>query len=475
MLKSKKNEPPLPVNWVKVPLGEIISMEYGKGLTKNKRDATGSVPVYGSNGLIGYHTVPLTKNKCLVIGRKGAIGAVHLSPVPCWPIDTTYFIEVLDKLNLNFFYYFFSFINLKQLDKSTAIPGLNRNDVYSINISLPPFSEQHRIVAKIEELFSRLDAGIEELQRIKAQLKRYRQAVLKYAFEGKLTKEWREKRSSKLESAMSLRDKIMKLRAKKRGRRQQSYSESNCDELPSLPNSWTWVRLGEIVDIVSGKTPKGINQYGEKGDVPFYKVGDMNIRGNETYMKKSRIMLGTKDIAKLRLRIQDAGTIIFPKRGGAIKTNKKRILSTPSCYGLNIMGIFPYIISTKLLFLWLSTLELNRFSDGSNVPQINHDDIALLNFPLAPLEEQIQIVSEIERLCSNFDAIGNAVNICLYKSNQLRQSILKKAIEGKLVSQNPKDEPAENLLERIKKEKENHGKEKKTRNGRKFKRKKRSK
>jgi type I restriction enzyme S subunit len=153
------NEDALPAGWVRTRLGEITAFEYGKGLREDKRDQKGKVPVYGSNGIVGYHSFPLIEKPSIIIGRKGAAGYVHLSMVPCWPIDTTYYIIPPDELNLVFLYYLLSTLNLNSLDKSTAIPGLNRNDAYALKIPLPPLLEQRRIVTKIEELFTKLDAG----------------------------------------------------------------------------------------------------------------------------------------------------------------------------------------------------------------------------------------------------------------------------------------------------------------------------
>ena len=91
----------LPQGWEWTSLGEIITLEYGKGLREDKRDPKGKVPVYGSNGIVGYHSTPLIKNPCVILGRKGSVGSVHFSEVPSWPIDTTYFVEQSDGLDLH--------------------------------------------------------------------------------------------------------------------------------------------------------------------------------------------------------------------------------------------------------------------------------------------------------------------------------------------------------------------------------------
>jgi restriction endonuclease S subunit len=182
----------LPVGWVNTRIGELYQFEYGKGLTKQFRSGIGDYPVYGSNGVVGTHNEFLIEGPALIIGRKGAAGAVSYSALNCWPIDTTYFVRENQNLCLKFSYYLLQSLNLMKHEKSTAIPGLNRNDAYDEPVPLPPLPEQHRIVAKIEELFSELDKGIESLKTAREQLKVYRQTLLKHAFEGKLTAKWRE-------------------------------------------------------------------------------------------------------------------------------------------------------------------------------------------------------------------------------------------------------------------------------------------
>ena len=98
----KETQDNLPIGWAKVKIGEIVSFEYGKGLRSDIRDKFGSIPVFGSNGVVGFHSEPLINNDCLIIGRKGAVGTIHLSSGPCWPIDTTYYIIPPDGIELSF-------------------------------------------------------------------------------------------------------------------------------------------------------------------------------------------------------------------------------------------------------------------------------------------------------------------------------------------------------------------------------------
>jgi type I restriction enzyme S subunit len=293
---------------------------------------------------------------------------------------------------------------------------------------------------------------------VQVSLKRYRSAVLKAACEGRLVPteaELARKESRSYEPADKLLERILtERRAKWNGRgKYETPSAPDTGKLPELPEGWCWATVEQVADVQSGNTPSGIeNLVSADGDIPWFKVGSMNMPGNEHHLALSDARLTAKSAAKLSLRIIPKGAFVFPKRGGAIATNKKRILAQDSCCDLNMMAIIPASTVAGYLWWWLVSLDLGRLSDGSNVPQINHKDIDPLPFPLPPLAEQQRIVAEVERRLSVVDELAAMVAANLKRADRLRQAILKRAFEGKLVPQDPKEEPAEKLLERISKE-----------------------
>ena len=112
------------------------------------------------------------------------------------------------------------------------------------------------------------------------------------------------------------------------------------DQEVQLPKEWKWMKLGEACEIVSGNTPKGLELISNKGEYQFYKVSDMNLVGNEIRMNVSNLKLTLEEIKKLKVKVYPKGTVIFPKRGGAILTNKKRVLSQDASFDLNCDGNF---------------------------------------------------------------------------------------------------------------------------------------
>jgi len=139
------------MRWPVKKLGEVLSFEYGSGLPEKNR-ISGNIPVFGSNGKIGVHNKKLVEGPGIIIGRKGSIGEIIWSDRDFWPIDTTYFAKLNNNENLKFIYYLLSTLNLKRLNKASGVPGLNRNDVYSLSVSLPAISYQKKIVERLDAI-----------------------------------------------------------------------------------------------------------------------------------------------------------------------------------------------------------------------------------------------------------------------------------------------------------------------------------
>jgi type I restriction enzyme S subunit len=226
-------------------------------------------------------------------------------------------------------------------------------------------------------------------------------------------------------------------------------------DLPDLPEGWCWATVGQLAPVASGQTPSGIADcLKDNGGIPWFRVGDMNTIGNEVVMRHASNWIDAVDATRLGLHVRPEGTIVFPKRGGAIATNKKRRLCCPSAYDLNTMGIMPVQFVGEYVWTWFQTIDLRSLSDGSNVPQINHGDIEPLPIPLPPLPEQARIVAVIEDAVSLTTSVERAVDADERRCSRLRQAILKWAFEGRLADQYPDDEPASALLARIKAERE---------------------
>jgi type I restriction enzyme S subunit len=406
-------------------LGDVCSFEYGKALKAANRKIGGNFPVLGSNGCVGYHDAYLVNGPGVVIGRKGAAGEISFVGKNFWPIDTTYFLKLNKDLSLLYFYFLLKSLRLNQFEKSTAIPGLNRNDAYEQIIPLPPLPEQRRIVAKIEELFSSLDKGIESLKTAQQQLKVYRQAVLKWAFEGKLT-------------------------------------NKNIVE-GELPGGWEYLKLRNITTEKDGLrrgpfgsaikkeffVPSGYKIY-EQGNA----INDDPYRGNYFIDEKKYLELVNFKAIPGDLIVSCSGVTLG--RISEIPNDAKPGIINQALLRIRLKH---NLISNKYFILYFRGASFQKKifdqSQGTAMPNlVGIKDFKEIELLIPPLPEQHAIVAEIESRLSVCDKIEESIEHSLKQSEALRQSILKKAFEGKLVPQDPNDEPASVLLDQIKAERE---------------------
>ena len=158
--------------WATVALGEVISLEYGKSLKAENR-IEGPYPVYGSNGIVGYHNQYLIKGPTIIVGRKGSAGAVSFSELPCYPIDTTFFVHIKDqqRLDIRFCYYQLLTLELDKVNVQSGVPGLNRNDAYRKPMVLPSLEIQQAIVAEIEAEQALVAANRELVERMEGKIR----------------------------------------------------------------------------------------------------------------------------------------------------------------------------------------------------------------------------------------------------------------------------------------------------------------
>lgn len=353
-------------------------------------------------------------------------------------------------------------------------PRVDFAEIGRFRICLPPLAEQRRIVAKIEELFSDLDAGVAALERVKANLKRYRAAVLKAAVEGKLTAEWRKK-NPPTETGQQLLKRILAERQRKWEEEQlrkfaekgktppkdwkekyQSPIHIECNNLPTIPTQWTWCTLDCLCEVVGGITKGQRHAAGARlCEVPYLRVANVQ-RGFIDLNEVKTIAVTDEDAATLRLR---AGDILFNEGGDRDKLGRGWVWQgeIANCIHQNHVfraRAFAASLQPKFISFHGNSFGKEWFmragKQSVNLASINLGVLRRFPVPLPPSKEQTQIVAEVERRLSVADAVAAEVERSLQRAASLRQAILKRAFEGKLVPQNPADEPAAVLLERIK-------------------------
>lgn len=439
-----------------------ISKSINTAKTLKAEEAPGRAKQVLKDGDILISMTRPTLNAVALVNKKheGAIGSTGL------------FVLRTNHFNPKYLYYKVQtndFIeSMSSFVQGALYPAIRPKDIMTYEVEIFSLNEQTRIVEKLEELLPQLDAGMAELQAAQKKLTQYRQSLLKAAVEGQLTADWR-KRNVPTEDGAQLLERILSERRARweakqlakfneQGKKppkgwQDKYPEParpDTANLPELPEGWVWATVDEISEVHSGSTPKGVeNKSTELGETPWFRVGDMNSTGNETELTRSRINLTEEATLTLGLKKLPRNTIVFPKRGGAIATNKKRLLNRPSCIDLNMMGIVSNEALQDWVWTWFQTISLKSLSNGSNVPQINNPDITNLPIPIPPLGEQKETLKNIYDLSRENISLSDELHRSHLRASKQRQNILRSAFAGELVPQDPNDEPASELLARI--------------------------
>jgi type I restriction enzyme S subunit len=160
-----------------------------------------------------------------------------------------------------------------------------------------------------------------------------------------------------------------------------------------LPDGWRWVRLGDIGDVVNGYGFAEHLQGRTDLPFPFIKVSDMNASNAETVISRAANTVDEAILKQLRARTYPAGTVIFPKVGGALLTNKKRLLGAEATFDNNVMGIVPKEVDSQFLFYWMQSFDLRTIANIQALPSIRQSDVAALKIPLPPNPEQKRIAA----------------------------------------------------------------------------------
>lgn len=171
--------------WIEKCLGDIFIFNYGKGLSKFERSDLGKFIVYGANGQLGRSDKYLVEGDGIIVGRKGSAGEVVRVSGKYWPTDVTYYVTSNDKYSIDFAYYLFQYLKFQQYAVGVK-PGINRNQIYSIKIALPPLAEQKKIVVRLDTLSEKVEKLKEYQLQTAADLDALSKSILHQAFEGKL-------------------------------------------------------------------------------------------------------------------------------------------------------------------------------------------------------------------------------------------------------------------------------------------------
>lgn len=440
ILASKKQD--LPPEWIFTQLKDIVNIKYGKNLPVKYFIEDGKYPVFGANGLIGYYDKYIYENEQVLISCRGAnSGAVNYSPPKCFITNNSLILELIapNHIHSKILYYILQSVDRSQLVTGTAQPQVTIENTLPLTVPLPPLNEQKRIVAKLEKLLGKVNDCQERLEKIPTLLKRIRQSVLAAACSGRLTADWREKNPN-VEPAEELLIKDQK------------------DKSNELPKNWCFVSVGDVIKGIKYGTSKKCSY--DKQSHPVLRIPNI-IQGIIDRSDLKYTELSDKEYEKLKLI---AGDLLMIRSNGSVSLVGQTAMVTKLEEGYTYAGYLirlrpnSYLIDSSYLNFCLSSHEVRvqielpaRSTSGVN--NINSTEVKKLAIRVPPLEEQKEIVKRVETLFKKCDLIEQRYQQAKAYTDKLTQSILAKAFRGELVPQNPNDEPASVLLEKIKAEK----------------------
>lgn len=468
-----------PEKWTKSRLGEICSKPQYGWTSKSSKD--GKIKYIRttdiSSGKINWESVPFCEKEPdsvdkyrieqndILVSRAGSVGiSYRIEEVPAEAVFASYLIRfkpiIIEPKFIEYFLKTDIYWNsISEFTAGIAVPNVNATKLAELKIPIPPLNEQHRIVEKLDKLLAKVESAKARLERIPRLLKQFRQAVLSAAVSGELTKDWRKNNPDVEDAYVLLENSIQSIKILLKGK----YKEISLPEYPIneiIPSKWKYTFIQPLLNyerngIKTGPFGSALkkSEHQQKG-IPVVGIenigeGKFNF-GNKIFVTAEKaVQLNSFNVLPEEIIISRSGTVgevcVVPFDFGPalISTNLIRM-------ALNRTVINPYFFT--YLFQG-STLILNQIRElckGSTRDFLNQTILKSLIFVLPPLKEQNEIIKRVEALFKTADQIEARYKKAKAHVDKLQQSILAKAFRGELVAQDPNDEPAEVLLERIK-------------------------
>ncbi len=384
----------LPKGWEIKKLGEVCEMYQPKTISTKEMVEDGEYPVFGANGIIGkYDKYNHEEPQLLITCRGATCGSVNISEPKSWINGNAMVVRPKDhSIDLKFLEYLFrGGIDLSKTITGAAQPQITRQSLNPIEISYPKsLPEQQRIVSILDECFAAIDKAKANAERCLS--------LSKALFESYL---------------------------------QGVFDPSTRSGQGKKGDGWDEKTIKEVCELKSGTTIS-TNLERTEGDVLYVKVGDMTLPENEIEINTSSRFVNSSEVKANQ--IIPNGAIIFPKRGGAIATNKKRKIVKPTIVDLNTMAIIPNSkIDADYFFHWFQLIDLKTISNGTSIPQINNYSFDEVRIPFPKSKEDQQtIVRQLDALRAETQKLEAVYQKKLADLEELKKSMLQKAFAGEL-------------------------------------------
>jgi type I restriction enzyme S subunit len=471
----------LPQGWVGAAIGEFVtSIDAGKnvrcverpplaheiGVVKVSAVSWGKFDPEASKILPAeYKPSPHTRirkddflfSRANTIDLVGACVLVDVDPGNLYLSDKILRLNLLNQEKLWLLWFLRSPVGRRALEAASSgnqysMRNISQSNFLNIEMLVAPLAEQRRIVAKLETLSARSKRARAELDRLSGLVARAKQAILVAAMTGELTADWRVGRA--LESAESLVSRVRTPQQSRGGREATQDVKPGVVALSvnnpgtALPERWTWVPLRRIARQETGHTPSRSHPEYWDGGIPWIGIRDANAHHGREIHETSQTV-SEQGLANSSARLLPAGTVCLSRTASVgYVTMMGRPMATSQDFATwtCTAALHPKYLMYALI---AEGDDIRNFGEGSTHTTIYFPEIRAFNIALAPFEEQEEIVKRIETAFVKLDRLTAQTRSAVRLLDRLEQVILAKAFRGELVPQNPSDEPASVLLDRI--------------------------
>ncbi|HEX7736385.1 MAG TPA: restriction endonuclease subunit S [Ktedonobacteraceae bacterium] len=480
----------LPAGWVWTTLNDICVIIMGQSPPSSAYNEKGEGLPFFQGKAEFTDLYPVIKKWCIfptkiaeandiLLSVRAPVGPTNLAPTRCSIGRGLAALRPVKPVEVRYVLYAIrNFASLLvELATGTTFEAISGDDIRTFGLPLPPANEQTRIVAAIEQQFARIDAAVTSLESARGKTKQYRASLLKAAVEGELTRAWREQQpEDEIETGEELLERILvERRARweaeqlarmkeppKNDRWKEAYQEPqepDVENLPALPDEWCWATVEQVIIYMRNGLPQK-----PEAEPPGYRIFRINaVRPMKVDLDEIRYL--SLPASEVQGYFVENGDLLFTRYNGSLDllgvAGMVKGRSEPTLHPDKLIRVKTVIDETLPSFLEIAcnvgvsrAFIESRARTTAGQKGIAGSDIKQMPIPLPPLAEQAQIVAEVEAKLSELAKMEEAIEHSLKRAGYERQSILREAFAGRLVEQEPGDEPAGVLLERIREERQ---------------------
>jgi len=398
--------PKIPEHWEAIKLKWVCSFVYGESLSSDVR-IEGGVPVFGSNGVTGVHNASITGAPCIIVGRKGSFGRINYCIEPCFPIDTTYYVDQrVTKHHVRWLYYALGILGLDRISKDTGVPGLSREDAYDHIVSVPPLREQRTIARFLDDKTTQIDQLITQKQKMLELLQEERAALINHAV------------TKGLDATAPLRD-------------------SGIEWLGEVPAHWEVKRLKWIAEIQGGLALSSGKILTNPVTLPYLRVANVQ----DGYLDLEEIKMVEVEEDQINRYSLQKGDLLMNEGGDNDKLGRGCVWRGEIEPCLHQNHVFAVRLFDGYSPEWLNLVTttesarihfLTRAKQSTNLASISSTNIKELPVVLPPVDEQYEILDFVTEESARIVELTSTINQEITLLQEYRAALIAEAVTGQV-------------------------------------------